>query len=499
MRKCFLHIGRHKTGTTAIQWALYHGREELKRRGYLYAETGIPPKGIAHNNIAWELTTFSGYQPRFGTIDDLIAEIEASPHHIVVSCEDFSIAIRSFEKFRAFIARLRHCGLAVVVVCYVRSPHDTLRSAFLGLLKREFPLGFSGFATAVLDDELVSWKDLSAIGRDRLVESLVRLSENGDASVVVRSYDDVSKAVVADFFAVMGLTFAEFSGEDEPRRNETDATEQALALLFRNVTGRAPDHAEHALIAAVGAIAPMPALHMSEPAWRLIAKKYRPETQVLASRFGVQLPNPASNPRRVAAHPCLEEVFSETMVRSIQAAARLLAEEADARDRAYEEVVAHYVAAIGARDSLVIQRDALAAERIALVTERDRAYEEVVAHYVAAIGARDSLLIERDALVAARDAFTTERDELARACDALAAERDGLRRARDELAAERDGLTAERDSLLRVRDQLATERDRLSTMQKQVSITLDTVLRSRSWRMTAPLRNFLAKLRKRGR
>lgn len=445
MRKCFLHIGRHKTGSSAIQWTLHHHREELKRRGYLYPKTGIPGKAVAHYDVAWELRKSGRH---FGIIDDLIAEIGTSRHHVVISCEDFSIAIQSFEEFQAFIDCLRNCGLDVVVVCYVRNPHDYLRSAFLELLKTKFPLGFSGFTTAILDDELVTWKDHSAIGRDRCVESLVRLSESGDASVVVRSYDDVSEAVVADFFAIMGLTFAEFSGTDEPRRNEANATEQALALLFRNVTGRNPDHREHALITAIGAVAPMRSLHIGESAWRLIAQKYQPELEVLASRFGVRLANP---PRRVAGDVGLEEVFSETMVRSIQAAARLLADTADAQDRAYQDVVAHYRAAIA-------ERDALAAERDSVAAERDRAYQDVVAHYRAAIG-------ERNALAAERDKLTAERD-----------------RAYREVVAHYTAAIGQRDAM-------AAERD-------QLSFALDTVLRSRSWRITAPLRTMLARVGK---
>jgi hypothetical protein len=400
MRKCFLHIGRHKTGSSAIQWALYQHREELKRRGYLYPESGIPPLAVTHYNIAWELTKFSQYQPQFGTIEDLLAEIRACSHNVVISCEDFAIAIRSFADFQAFIQKLKDCGLAVVVVCYVRSPHEYLRSAFVEILKSESPVSFSRFITAMLDDEEMRWKDRAAGGRDRVVDNLIRLSESGDTDVVVRSYDDARASVVADFFTVIGLNLAEFPGAEEPRRNEANATEQSLALFFQNVTGRAPDAHEHALIAVIGAAAPMSALHMSEPAWRLVAKKYAPEIEALASRFGVRLANPAGDPTRRADHSTLEEVFCEPMVGAIQSAARRIAEEAVGYDRAYADLVAHYKAAIAQRDALAAERDALAAERGSLARERDAAAAE-----------RDSLTSERAALVAERDALVAKRDE----------------------------------------------------------------------------------------
>jgi hypothetical protein len=447
MRKCYVHIGRHKTGSSAIQWALHHHRDELKRRGYLYPETGIPPTSVTHYNIAWELTKLSHYEPRYGTIDGLIAEINEWPHHVVLSCEDFTIALQSFAEFQAFVERLKDCGLTVIVVCYVRSPHAYLRSAFLELLKSGFPFGFSRFITAILDDEAMRWKDQTAGDRDRVVENLIRLAESGDADVVVRSYDEVSQTVVADFFAVIGLTFSEFSSKDEPRRNEANATEQALALFFQNVTGRAPDSQEHALIAGIGAVAPMSDLHMSEPAWRLTARKYEPELQALASRFGVRLPNPAGNPGRMADRPTLEEVFCDTAIRSIQTAARSLADAVAGRDHAYKELVAHYLAAIADRDARAAEHEVLVRARNEAVAQRDHAYKELEAHYLAAIGARDSL------------------------------------------AAECDRLTRARDALIAERDTVAVERDGLKATQADVAAAFDAVLKSRSWRLTEPFRN----------
>ena len=51
-RRCLLHIGRHKTGSSAIQAALYRRREDLKQRGYLYPLSGLANE-LNHQNIAW--------------------------------------------------------------------------------------------------------------------------------------------------------------------------------------------------------------------------------------------------------------------------------------------------------------------------------------------------------------------------------------------------------------------------------------------------------------
>jgi len=51
LAKLFLHIGTHKTGTTAIQSMLWERRRELVREGILYPKVGI--EGAAHHKLAW--------------------------------------------------------------------------------------------------------------------------------------------------------------------------------------------------------------------------------------------------------------------------------------------------------------------------------------------------------------------------------------------------------------------------------------------------------------
>ncbi len=448
MRKCFVHIGRHKTGTSAIQWTLHHHREELKHRGYLYPESGVPPTSVTHYNIAWEIAGLSLYDRKFGNIDDLIEEISGSSHDVVISSEDFSIAIRSLPDFRSFIKRLSSCGLAVAIVCYFRNPHDYLRSAFFELLKTDFPFGFSRLVTAIADDETLTWKSHSAVGRDTLVENLASLSQDDGVTVIARSYDDVSKAVVADFFSIIGLKLSDFANDDEPRRNEIDTTGNAFGRFFGNVTGLAPNDRESALIASLGSAVPMRSLYMGEPARRLISRKYEPELHVLAMRFGVSLSEMARDPE-IGWVPTLEEVFSETMVHFVQLAARLDAE------------------AYGSTD----------ADRRSLVHPLD------------------DLRLERDHLVSARDDLIAQRNELTRRYEHVAAERDGLAHLRDDWLVERESLThsrddlaTERDMLASTRDDIAAERDTLRRMYEQVRASRDALLTSRSWRLTAPLR-----------
>lgn len=118
-------------------------------------------------------------------------------------------------------------------------------------------------------------------------------------------------------------------------------------------------------------------------------------------------------------------------------------------------------------------------------------------HYQVYIKDRDleRTLAERDALAAERDAFAANRVALATERDALAANRVALAAERDALAANRVALAAERDALAANKVDVAPDKDTLTNQLYRVTAERDYaqsrvsgMLRSTSWRLTAPLR-----------
>jgi hypothetical protein len=89
-----VHIGPHKTGTTAVQWALHHAREELHAQGVHYAH----PRPQAYKPAI----ALTGLRGRVGgpKVDDkpwlrLVAEVERErDRRVVISSESFSNASR---------------------------------------------------------------------------------------------------------------------------------------------------------------------------------------------------------------------------------------------------------------------------------------------------------------------------------------------------------------------------------------------------------------------
>lgn len=107
MKKIFFHIGPPKTGTTTIQHSLFINRDRLLRHGIYLPETGLLQNinGLAkQENLALELSGRKEFRKKYGTWNDLLAEINrTSASIIIISSEDFSLftedAIQRVKEF----------------------------------------------------------------------------------------------------------------------------------------------------------------------------------------------------------------------------------------------------------------------------------------------------------------------------------------------------------------------------------------------------------------
>ena len=86
-----LHIGVHKTGTTALQWAMADAREDLRAAGVCY-----PGKRKAHHGSAlamlgksWGWRSQGGTVPRAQVFERLVAESSTHPGRVLISSEHF--------------------------------------------------------------------------------------------------------------------------------------------------------------------------------------------------------------------------------------------------------------------------------------------------------------------------------------------------------------------------------------------------------------------------
>lgn len=126
----YIHIGTHKTGTTAIQSALYANRSALAKRGYLYPRACS--SHYAQHRLSFSLKGMKdpsrGDVPEFSTeIEDILAEIKNKKYDdIIISSEEFfSISRNSIKKL---YDKIEHFN--PIIIAYIRHPVDIFASLY---------------------------------------------------------------------------------------------------------------------------------------------------------------------------------------------------------------------------------------------------------------------------------------------------------------------------------------------------------------------------------
>jgi hypothetical protein len=132
MQHLILHIGRHKTGTTALQYCFSCNEGPLAAAEIYYPRTGID--WVAHHRIAARISgqTDPSFDP---AEDDLLSELldeirNCGKQHILVSSEGFqscdpAIVKRAFQNF------------SISVVVYIRDQLSYLQSSYLQSIHAE--------------------------------------------------------------------------------------------------------------------------------------------------------------------------------------------------------------------------------------------------------------------------------------------------------------------------------------------------------------------------
>jgi hypothetical protein len=240
MRRCFIHVGTHKTGTTSIQHMMSSRTAELQAKGYHYPQSGQPQSSLpAHHNIAWQMTGNANFRSEHGTISDLLAEVRDRPEDVILSSEDFSSAIYNKE-FREFVTLLRSAGFAVTAILYLRSQLDWLPRLYLTLVQAGWDLSWHKWLNVDIEPASRAYQILIAMGADptRLPSSCIDYLDvintargSGIDDMIVRSYDAANASVCSDFLSIFGLTLQDLNLNGETRTNQSLPLREYLQMF----------------------------------------------------------------------------------------------------------------------------------------------------------------------------------------------------------------------------------------------------------------------------
>ena len=239
-----LHIGTHKTGTTAVQYACHTLQPRLAACGVLYPSAARGPEGeprYGHHPLQWGLRGARGHTPSDAAAAwaDVAREVaERGPAHVVVSSEGFESLQQ--DAVQAVAEHARHVTEGPVrVVLYLRPLYAYLRSAYKQQLQGgTTALPFEAFAlhkvrTALPARLAARWAD--AFGADALV---------------VRLFDEARRVpggLLADFLGVVTapapseVPFRDWLGGLDAVHNPSlgDAVAPAVARINRLTDGLA--------------------------------------------------------------------------------------------------------------------------------------------------------------------------------------------------------------------------------------------------------------------
>lgn len=241
MRRCVIHAGTHKTGTTAIQSALTLQLERRTSRGFAYPRIGGQ---AAHHSIA-----FSMFDPKrmaaYGGagVHELIDAMRDCSADVVLSSEEFIHAIHyAPDAFQHFLDLIGPMFSKVVIVVYLRSQADYLQSAYFERVKAGISADFLSYVSARLTDNLGEFP----LDYGLLIDELLALK---GAEIVISDYN--SGSAVEDFFKLCGIETGSIASLE--RKNERSDFKRCLTQFYENIHRRRANASELGVIEAVAA------------------------------------------------------------------------------------------------------------------------------------------------------------------------------------------------------------------------------------------------------
>lgn len=238
-RRLIIHIGFHKTGSTAIQTGLWSNRTRLLKVGIDYPILGVVGRG--HHNIAYGMLGNWRYLRGFGNLRELRGYARRSgASTMILSAEEFDM----FE--RRQIERLSRAfeGWSIIIAAYLRRQDLMLQAVWAQRVR-----------SGILDQSFDDWFDTlfyRADGTQEQTRLLNRLDFEGRISdwagvfggeaIRIRPYESggLQEDILRDFFDLVDLEVPrEIRFENRENVTPSFRTLEAIRAFLLSGDGRA--------------------------------------------------------------------------------------------------------------------------------------------------------------------------------------------------------------------------------------------------------------------
>jgi hypothetical protein len=133
-RICYIHIGPHKTGSSAIQWFLKENRGELLKQSYFVPESGANQGG--HHAIARQLCGQDVPDHQQFVAAKFARSLEETPSKaVVISSEVLEGLLRRTKCAKALFNRIAELNLDPKLVLFPRNQPQSINSRYAQVVK----------------------------------------------------------------------------------------------------------------------------------------------------------------------------------------------------------------------------------------------------------------------------------------------------------------------------------------------------------------------------
>ena len=247
-----LHIGPHKTGTTAIQGALHLARERLAAEGVVYPGRGRQPLWPVLA-VTGQPALLGGPRPEISYWDSLVRDVRAADDQRVVLSSEF-FAEADDATARRVIADLG--GARVHVVVTLRSLARILPSQWQQYLQNGFHFGYLEWLEGILSEPPQT--PTPGFWRRHRHDALVArwAAENGPENLTVIALDESDRLMLLRVFeSMLGLPAGFLVPEERAvNRSLTAAEAELVRLLNSEFSRRGWPHRDYARFMRYGAV-----------------------------------------------------------------------------------------------------------------------------------------------------------------------------------------------------------------------------------------------------
>lgn len=226
MNMLYIHVGVHKTGTTALQYSLATRRAALKEQGISYPAAGIPAAAAlwGHHDLAWALRDGDPGGLCRMVRAEIGSEAGTPSDRAVLSSEEFCL-LRNATLFQPL--KDAFSGWAFRPICYIRRQDQLLESVYnhhvKSLGETSDIIDFARRIRRRLDHRMVLGRLEQAFGRDTMTVRLYDKALIGDT--------------VSDFFSLLGAEYRESAGSPDINAGLTTAGIGEMLAANRRLAG----------------------------------------------------------------------------------------------------------------------------------------------------------------------------------------------------------------------------------------------------------------------